>query len=90
MTKFDCLARNIREVLEIVQSLFNRRIKVHILNIGLIDTTPTDQLTFTILGQSLHLKEISLRAELINESISTLAKSIKPSKNALLPKYVLS
>ena len=48
VTKLDRLARNTREVLEIVQSLFNRGIKVHILNIGLIDNTPTGQLIFTI------------------------------------------
>lgn len=48
VTKLDRLARNTREVLEIVQSLFNRGIKVHILNIGLIDYTPTGQLIFTI------------------------------------------
>ena len=44
VTKLDRLARNTKEVLEIVQSL----IKVHILNIGLIDNTPTGQLIFTI------------------------------------------
>ncbi|MDG4967096.1 recombinase family protein [Lactococcus lactis] len=48
VTKLDRLARNTREVLEIVQSLFNRGITVHILNIGLIDNTPTGQLIFTI------------------------------------------
>ncbi|KST98242.1 recombinase family protein [Lactococcus lactis] len=48
VTKLDRLARNTREVLEIVQSLFNRGIKVHLLNIGLIDNTPTGQLIFTI------------------------------------------
>ena len=48
VTKLDRLARNTREVLEIIQSLFNRGIKVHILNIGLIDNTPTGQLIFTI------------------------------------------
>lgn len=47
VTKLDRLARNTREVLEIVQSLY-RGIKVHILNIGLIDNTPTGQLIFTI------------------------------------------
>ena len=48
VTKLDRLARNTKEVLEIVQSLFNRGIKVYILNIGLIDNTPTGQLIFTI------------------------------------------
>ena len=48
VTKLDRLARNTREVLEIVQTLFNRGIKVHILNIGMIDNTPTGQLIFTI------------------------------------------
>lgn len=48
VTKLDRLARNTPEVLEIVQKLFNRGIKVHILNIGMIDNTPTGQLIFTI------------------------------------------
>lgn len=48
VTKLDRLARNTREVLEIVQTLFNRVIKVHILNIGMIDNTSTGQLIFTI------------------------------------------
>ena len=32
VTKTNRLSRNIREVLEIIQTLFNRKIKVHILN----------------------------------------------------------
>ncbi|MDG4970033.1 recombinase family protein [Lactococcus lactis] len=38
------------EILEIVQLLFNRGVKVHILNIGLIDNTPTGQLIFIVLS----------------------------------------
>ena len=45
VTKLDRFAR---EALTIIQELFNRNIKVNILNMGLIDNTPTGQLIFTI------------------------------------------
>jgi DNA invertase Pin-like site-specific DNA recombinase len=48
VTKLDHFARNTREALDIIQDLFNREIKVNILNMGLIDNTPTGQLIFTI------------------------------------------
>ena len=48
VTKLDRFARNTREALDIIQDLFNREIKVNILNMGLIDNTPTGQLVFTI------------------------------------------
>ena len=48
VTKLDRFARNTRGALTIIQELFNRNIKVNILNMGLIDNTPTGQLIFTI------------------------------------------
>ena len=48
ITKLDRLARNTREALDIIQDLFKRDIKVNILNMGIIDNTPTGQLIFTI------------------------------------------
>ncbi|MDE7512277.1 recombinase family protein [Pediococcus pentosaceus] len=48
ITKLDRFARNTREALEIIQKLFEQDIKINILNMGLIDNTPTGQLTFTI------------------------------------------
>jgi DNA invertase Pin-like site-specific DNA recombinase len=48
VTKLDRFARNTREALDIIQILFKRNIKVNILNMGLIDNTPTGQLIFTI------------------------------------------
>jgi DNA invertase Pin-like site-specific DNA recombinase len=48
ITKLDRFARNTREALEIIQRLFDQDIKVHILNMGTIDNTPTGQLIFTI------------------------------------------
>lgn len=50
VTKLDRLAGNTREVLDLVNSLFERNINVHILNIGLIDNTPTGKLIFTVLS----------------------------------------
>ncbi|RZI47922.1 recombinase family protein [Lactococcus kimchii] len=48
VARMDRFARNTREALGIVQELFAQGIKVHILNIGLIDNTPTGQLIFTV------------------------------------------
>ncbi|CAM3256564.1 recombinase family protein [Lactococcus hircilactis] len=48
VTKLDRFARNTREALEIIQQLFERGINVHILNMGIIDNTPTGQLIFTM------------------------------------------
>lgn len=48
ITKLDRFARNTKEALEIIQELFNRDVKVNILNMGIIDNTPTGQLIFTI------------------------------------------
>lgn len=48
VTKLDRFARNTREALEIIQYLFQNDIKVHILNMGIIDNTPTGQLILTI------------------------------------------
>ncbi|WP_415613673.1 recombinase family protein [Liquorilactobacillus nagelii] len=48
ITKLDRFARNTKEALEIIQTLFSLGIKVNILNMGIIDNTPTGQLIFTI------------------------------------------
>lgn len=48
MTKLDRFARNTTEALELIQKLFKQNIKVNILNMGVIDNTPTGQLIFTI------------------------------------------
>ena len=48
MTKLDRFARSTVQGLETVQNLFNREIKVHILNMGIIENTSTGRLTFTI------------------------------------------
>jgi len=39
VTKLDRLARNTLEGIEIVESLFNKDVKVHVLNVGLLENT---------------------------------------------------
>ena len=39
VTKLDRLARNTREGIEIVEDLFQRGVKVHVLNVGLLENT---------------------------------------------------
>lgn len=48
VTKLDRFARNAHEGLEVMQELFDRHIAIHILNLGLIDESPTGKLIFTI------------------------------------------
>jgi DNA invertase Pin-like site-specific DNA recombinase len=50
VTKLDRFARSTAEALEIVKDLFERGVKVHVLNMGLIENTPTGRLIFTIMS----------------------------------------
>ncbi|PAD25232.1 resolvase [Niallia circulans] len=49
VTKLDRFARSADEGIRKVKALFARGVKVHILNIGLIENTPTGRLIFNIL-----------------------------------------
>jgi DNA invertase Pin-like site-specific DNA recombinase len=48
VTKLDRFARSTQDALEIIKDLFERNIKVHVLNMGVIENTPTGRLIFTI------------------------------------------
>lgn len=50
VTKLDRFARSTSEALTIVKELFDRGVKVHVLNMGLIENTPTGRLIFTIMS----------------------------------------
>lgn len=50
VTKLDRFARSTSEALMIVKNLFERGVKVHVLNMGLIENTPTGRLIFTIMS----------------------------------------
>lgn len=50
VTKLDRFARSTSEALEIVKELFERGVKVHVLNMELIENTPTGRLIFTIMS----------------------------------------
>lgn len=47
VTKLDRLARNTKEGIEVVQDLFERGIKVHVLNLGLLENTAMGQFFLT-------------------------------------------
>lgn len=49
ITKLDRFARNTSEGLRVVQYLLARGVKVHILNMGTIDNTPTGKLILTVM-----------------------------------------
>ncbi|WP_066065275.1 recombinase family protein [Neobacillus soli] len=50
VTKLDRFARSAVEGIQTVKSLFARGVKVHILNMGLVENTPTGRLIFNILS----------------------------------------
>ncbi|MEC2390158.1 recombinase family protein [Bacillus mycoides] len=50
VTKLDRFARSAVEGIQTVKTLFARGIKVHILNMGLVENTPTGRLIFNILS----------------------------------------
>ncbi len=47
--KLDRFARSLAEGLDTIQSLFNKGVCVHVLNMGLLEDTPTGRLIFRIL-----------------------------------------
>ncbi|MBP1080774.1 recombinase family protein [Bacillus capparidis] len=50
VTKLDRFARSTIDGIETVKSLFEKGVKVHILNIGLVENTPTGNLIFTVMS----------------------------------------
>lgn len=48
VTKLDRFARSTQDALEIIKDLFERNIKVHVMNMGVIENSPTGRLIFTI------------------------------------------
>ncbi|EPH71475.1 recombinase family protein [Enterococcus faecalis] len=48
VTKLDRFARSTIQGIETIKTLFEQGVKVHILNMGIIEDTPTGRLTFTI------------------------------------------
>lgn len=50
VTKLDRFTRSTKNALEVIENLFERDIKVHVLNLGIIENTQTGRLIFTILS----------------------------------------
>lgn len=44
VTKLDCVARSANQGMELIQALLDKDIKVHVLNMGMMDNTPTGRL----------------------------------------------
>ncbi len=49
VTKFDRIARSVLHGSELITDLINKGVRVHVLNIGIIDNTPTGKLIRTVL-----------------------------------------
>lgn len=50
VTKLDRFARSAEDAIHIIKKLLNDGIKVHVLNMGLVDNTPTGKLILTIMS----------------------------------------
>ncbi|WP_017473872.1 recombinase family protein [Amphibacillus jilinensis] len=50
VTKLDRFARSTADAIATIKELFNRGVKVHVLNMGLVENTPTGRLIFNILS----------------------------------------
>lgn len=49
VTKLDRFARSTKDALGTIEQLFNRGIRTHVLNMGIIENTPTGRLIFKLL-----------------------------------------
>lgn len=49
VAKLDRLARTTKEALGLIEELFERGIRVHVLNMGIVENTPTGELIYTVL-----------------------------------------
>lgn len=50
ITKLDRFARSTGDAIEIIKYLFKKGVKVHVLNMGIVEDTPTGRLIFNILS----------------------------------------
>jgi len=50
VTKLDRFARSTEDAIQTIKSLFEKGIKVHVLNMGLVENTPTGRLIFNIMS----------------------------------------
>ncbi|PLR98235.1 recombinase family protein [Bacillus sp. T33-2] len=50
VTRLDRFARSAGDAIQVIRGLFDKGVKVHILNMGLIENTPTGKLIFTIMS----------------------------------------
>lgn len=92
VTKMDRFARSTMDALETIEELFNRGVKVHVLNIGLIENTPSGRLIFTVFSAFADF-ERDLIVERTQEG-KAYAKATNPNfregrpKRKLTPKYL--
>ncbi|MEH6943054.1 recombinase family protein [Bacillus sp. JJ722] len=50
VTKLDRFARSTADAIETIKGLFEKGVKVHVLNMGVVENTPTGRLTFNIMS----------------------------------------
>lgn len=50
VTKLDRFARSAKDAIEVIEKLFENGVRVHILNMGIVEDTPTGRLIFNIMS----------------------------------------
>ena len=74
VTKLDRLARNVTEGIELIRALFKKEVKVHVLNIGLLENTSMGNFSCIICFIPALMDSLSLRSMCMG-SIHTLYSS---------------
>lgn len=77
VTKLDRFARTVSSGIETIQNLLSKGVKVHILNMGLVDNTPVGELMVTVLLAIAQFERATIM-ERMNEG-KAIAKANDPS-----------
>ncbi|MDV7754150.1 recombinase family protein, partial [Enterococcus casseliflavus] len=69
ITKLDRFARSTQDALNTIKFLFEKGVKINVLNLGIIENTSTGRLIFTVLLQSSKMNNTSLTLAIVYAGI---------------------
>lgn len=88
VTKLDRFARNTKEALQVIETLFQKNVSIHVLNLGRIDNNPVGKMMYTLL-----LSVAEMEREMIVERSQegkAYAKKHKPNYKEGRPEAILT
>ena len=88
VTKLDRFARNTKEALSVIDVLFDKRVSIHVLNLGVIENNPVGKMMYTLL---LSVAEME-REMIVERSLEgkEYARKHKPGYKEGRPKAVIT